>query len=516
MTSTMRLIISLLLVSSTRSYLKPFSRPRPYNYQLSSSIATTVDVLTPEAVKEVRRGLDREFLNISIPAFVGLTTEPLLSFVEGVLVARLGAAEQAGMGISSFAQYSVAKLYNDPLLKTTTSLVAGKSGLELSASVSSAIITAIVIGFSQAIIYILFAGQILKIMRVSTLSDMYLPAYHYLRWRALGVPASTVFLVANGIFRGRGDTKTPLMYTSLGTFLNLSLDFFLMFTCKMGLSGAGLAFAFSQWLTVIPLLFLLNKSIPFRLVGLEKGFFKFAMASYLRAGSLILLRTIAKISTYTIASSSAASLGTIAMAAYSLTFSLGFTAAQLLESLAIAAQALLARDMPLDSERRRVSARHVIWRSLQSGLLVSLGLTAFTVINLPSIMQQMTKSPDVRVAALQVIPIVLLTQIFKGVSSSTGGVLLGGLDWTWSTVGMITSSILSILAVTILPKTLTNLWLSLAIFTSVQVVTALGRIYSNTGPWKGVRTFALPFRRGRFSSSSGGDNNDVSTTAPLP
>jgi hypothetical protein len=45
-----------------------------------------------------------------------------------ITIGRLGAAEQAGMGIAISAQYSIAKLYNDPLLKSSTSLVANKSG----------------------------------------------------------------------------------------------------------------------------------------------------------------------------------------------------------------------------------------------------------------------------------------------------------------------------------------------------------------------------------------------------
>ena len=50
------------------------------------------------------------------------------------------------------------------------------------------------------------------------------PALRYLKWRAIGVPATTILLVSNGIFRGRGDTKTPLYCTSLGNVVNILLD----------------------------------------------------------------------------------------------------------------------------------------------------------------------------------------------------------------------------------------------------------------------------------------------------
>ena len=60
------------------------------------------------------------------------------------------------MGIAISAQYSIAKLYNDPLIKTSTSLVAGKKDKELSASVSTAILTAIIIGVLQSLGFLTF------------------------------------------------------------------------------------------------------------------------------------------------------------------------------------------------------------------------------------------------------------------------------------------------------------------------------------------------------------------------
>ena len=97
----------------------------------------------------LEKGLDKEFATVALPAFVSLAADPLASLVDAMYVGRLGASDQAGMGIAISAQFSIAKLYNDPLLKTSTSLVAGKSGEELSASVATAILTAIVIGVMQ-------------------------------------------------------------------------------------------------------------------------------------------------------------------------------------------------------------------------------------------------------------------------------------------------------------------------------------------------------------------------------
>ena len=420
--------------------------------------------------KAMRNRLDREFLGVALPAFVALAADPLASIVDAMYVGRCGAIDQAGMGIAISAQYSVAKLYNDPLLKTSTSLVAGKSGDELSASVATAIVTAIFIGTLQSLGFLFFGGTILSIMGVPQSSEMRKPALSYLVWRAAGVPAATIGLVSNGIFRGRGDTKTPLYCTVAGNLVNIILDPILIFNCGMGCAGAGAATAISQWVSAIPLLYQLNKAIPFNILGREKGFFKSAISAYSKAGGLIFLRTIAKISAYTVTSSAAARLGTIPMAAYSLTFNLGFATSQLCESISIAAQALIARSIPLDSNRKKAATAHIITRAIQGGILVSAGLGIFTIFNQNGVLSSMTTSSEVRTAASRVMPVVLATQIFKGLSYSTGGILLGGLDWSFSTLGMCIASTVCVGVVSCFPSSLWNIWVALAAFMGTQVI----------------------------------------------
>jgi Na+-driven multidrug efflux pump len=142
--------------------------------------------------------IDNKIANIALPTFISLIADPLASMVDALYIGRLDPVNQAGMGISIAAHYSISKLYNDPLLKTSTSLVAGKTGEELSASVSTAIVIATLIGSLQTILFIFFSGNILTAMRIPYISDMRTPALAYLRWRALGIPASTVLLVAIG------------------------------------------------------------------------------------------------------------------------------------------------------------------------------------------------------------------------------------------------------------------------------------------------------------------------------
>lgn len=166
-------------------------------------------------------GIDKQIANIAVPAFVSLFADPLASMVDALYIGRLDPVNQAGMGISISAHYAISKLYNDPLLKTSTSLVAGKDGEDLSASVSTALAIAGVIGILQTIIFVFFGGQILGLMRVPLGSDMRGPALEYLKWRALGVPAATVLLVAIGKSKCLNYCKTLYSIISKKWFYNI-------------------------------------------------------------------------------------------------------------------------------------------------------------------------------------------------------------------------------------------------------------------------------------------------------
>lgn len=442
-------------------------------------------------VREQRMRLDKDFFAVGLPALVSLAAEPVSAIADAIVVAKLGTIAQAALGVAVNAQFSIAKLYNDPLLKTSTSLVAGKEGEELEASVASAIATAGAIGFIQAAVFMAFTPQILKLMGVSASSEMMVPALSYLRWRTLGVPAATLVLVTNGIFRGRGDTRTPLYCTLLGTLLNVALVSLCVFSLKMGLAGAGLATAIAQWCSVVPLLVLLNRKVPIRILGRDRSFFTTAVASYVNAGWLLLLRTVSKIAMYSFTSASAARLGPVQMAAYAVTFNIAMAGSQLVEALSIASQALIARNFPFNTAERRAAARHIIRRSVSLGVITTALLAGLTVVFQNQILGSLTRSADVARAAAMVMPMVAVTQVFKGLGYATGGIILGGLDWSWSSGSAQVAAVLCLATLLMLPSSLWNIWVALAVLMATQVSRGQSSIVQHSNPGSRHR-YAVP------------------------
>jgi len=494
------------------------------------------------------RALDREFFTIAAPAFIQFAAEPLARLVDAAYLGRLGATALGGAGAAIAAQYAVTKLCNDPLLRSTISLVAlgdgssrepsdagdettsgdDRSASEVAAAiaqtdaVAAALLLALVVGVVQSVLYGIGTGPMLTGMRVGPASPMRPEASAYLRVCALGAPAATLWLVLNGIFRGLGDTRTPLLWALAFTSLNALLDPLFIFVCGFGAAGAAAGTALAQTAACVPLLLALQRKLGLPSVaallwpsgGLAT--LRASLRRYVAAGSLIFVRTLGKISAYTVVGREAASLGAVSSAAHILCFQLGVVTTQVCESVAIATQTLLAREagaadaaanaaaaaaVDADADAladavaaaaapRRAAARHILRRSITIGAAVSALLSLVTYLNRRSVVAGLTTDPSVQAAMVAVLPMVLVCQVLKGLAYPINGALMGGLDWAASAASMWASQLSCLACVALWGRggaralSLPNLWATFVVLFVMQCLTGVVRIASGTGPWR--------------------------------
>jgi putative MATE family efflux protein len=458
-----------------------------------------------ERVRSLKKKLSIEFLSIGFPAFVQLAAEPLASLVDTAYLGRLGPEVLGGAGVAISAQYAVSKLYNDPLLRTSISLVASQDGKsrgaeateadakrDLSIAVSSALLLAFVVGFVQMAVYSIFTNGIIQGMGVNSRNPMWHSAISYLRVRALGTPAATLWLVTNGIFRGLGDTRTPLVYSLCFTLLNAILDPLFIFTLNFGASGAAAGTAIAQYIALVPLLLALNRKVSIDILGQLKALGK-SLKSYVEAGGYVLFRTLGKVLAYAVCARQAALLGSVSAAAYNLTFQLGFATTQICEAVAVSVQTLLAREMADDQSNspavRAKLMQHLISQSIWIGGGVATMLSWTTYLQRSSILMGLTTNLDIRSAAAGIFPAVLLTQVLKGLAYPLNGIIMGGLDWKFSMWCMWLANLACLGLLKFFGRggtmvSLNQIWIALAAFMGVQVVSSFLRFKSKTGVWK--------------------------------
>jgi len=118
----------------------------------------------------------------------------------------------------------------------------------------------IVLGIAVMIFLKVFGPWCLSTMGVSIESPLFSPALAYLGTRAWAAPAVLTITVAEGAFRGYGDTKIPLLASLVASLINLILDPLLMLPpLSRGIQGAAFATASSQAGAVLVYYYFLRK-----------------------------------------------------------------------------------------------------------------------------------------------------------------------------------------------------------------------------------------------------------------
>lgn len=107
------------------------------------------------------------------------------------------------------------------------------------------------------VILLLCTNGILKILSVP--AEALEQAGHYLLICFIGVPFITAYNVISSIFRGLGDTKSPMIFVAIAGLINVGFDYILIGPMGMGAAGAAIATVGSQAFSVFLALFFLVK-----------------------------------------------------------------------------------------------------------------------------------------------------------------------------------------------------------------------------------------------------------------
>ena len=75
----------------------------------------------------------------------------------------------------------------------------------------------------------------------------------------IGIPFITAYNVISSIFRGLGDSKSPMCFIAVACVVNIALDYLFMGAFHMGAAGAALGTTLSQAVSVVISLFMIRK-----------------------------------------------------------------------------------------------------------------------------------------------------------------------------------------------------------------------------------------------------------------
>jgi len=218
------------------------------------------DVTTTTTKKETYHWTSQHF-ELAVPALIGMLADPLLSLMDTAYVGRVGPTELAALGACTSIFHLAFNAFR-ATTTATTSLVGNATPTTDTDDdprpqiVQISLSLGVVLGLLVLCVLRSAGPWALNTMGVPMSSSLFEPAMAYLSARLWAAPAVLFIVVAEGAFRGFGDTKIPLLASLVAAAINFVLDPLLMFSpgdrsgipgiFGWGTRGAAAATALSQ------------------------------------------------------------------------------------------------------------------------------------------------------------------------------------------------------------------------------------------------------------------------------
>jgi putative MATE family efflux protein len=200
------------------------------------------------------------------PVLLAMFLQALYGAVDLLVVGHFASnADVSGVAIGSQLLATITNVIVSFAMGTTIFLgqKMGEGDSEAGGSiVGTSIIMFMLIGLTLTILLPLSSGSLAGLMNAP--KESFLETKQYIMICGAGAIMIVAYNVLGAIFRGIGDSTTPLVTVAIAAVINIFGDLLLVYGCHMGSAGAALATVLSQTISVIISLFLISKrKLPF-------------------------------------------------------------------------------------------------------------------------------------------------------------------------------------------------------------------------------------------------------------
>lgn len=201
-------------------------------------------------------------VGFSIPLLFGFLFQQFYSVVDTVIVGRfLGMQALAGVGATGSVNFMVIGFCMG-VCNGFAIPVAHKFGAKDYSGMRRFVANSVWLSAVFAVVMTLAVSLLCKniLVWMKTPEDIFENAYAYILIIFIGIPATYLYNILSGIIRSMGDSKTPLVFLTLSSFLNIGLDLLCILVFQMGVAGAAVATVVSQLISgILCLIYMMKK-----------------------------------------------------------------------------------------------------------------------------------------------------------------------------------------------------------------------------------------------------------------
>lgn len=176
-----------------------------------------------------------------------------------------GAASISAVSIGSQFMHFVTVVIIGLAMGTTVRIgfaVGGKDFQKVSQIIGNTCLIFVLFAAASTLLLCLNTSSVIRLM--STPLEAIEETYGYLLVCFIGIPFIIAYNVLSSIFRGMGDSKSPMVFILIACIINVTLDYYFIGTLSLGAKGAAYATVIAQALSsIIAISCLLKRSYGF-------------------------------------------------------------------------------------------------------------------------------------------------------------------------------------------------------------------------------------------------------------
>lgn len=213
--------------------------------------------------KMTEKPVEQLILSLCVPTIISMLITTIYNVADTFFVSKIGVAASGAVGIL-FSLMAILQAFGFMFGHGSGSWISrllGAKKIEKAREYSSTAFTlALLVGFLMMIFGLMYLPNFMRLLGSTPTILPYAATYGF--YILLAAPAFTTSCVMNNILRYEGLAKLAMVGLAAGGLLNMFLDPLFIFGLHMGISGAGLSTAISQYISMAILLAMFYSGKP--------------------------------------------------------------------------------------------------------------------------------------------------------------------------------------------------------------------------------------------------------------
>ena len=188
----------------------------------------------------------------SLPYLLSYFLQTLYGMADLFIIGQFeGVADTTAVSIGSQVMHMLTVMIVGLAMGSTVSIgqaVGGRKDRQAAVCIGNTVTLFMGLSLVLTVVLLAASGQIVKVM--STPAEAVSGTLDYLTICFMGIPFITAYNIISSIFRGMGDSKSPMYFIAVACAANIGLDYLFMGALHMGPSGAALGTTLSQAVSV--------------------------------------------------------------------------------------------------------------------------------------------------------------------------------------------------------------------------------------------------------------------------